>query len=89
MHHLTHVCLSYSLSHLCVLVCVCVCDTLSQALDEIHAGSCDGLTYEKISERFPDEYEARRQDKLRYRCGACISDTQTGASVSRYVHRTS
>jgi len=38
-----------------------------KALDEIHAGCCDGLTYEQIEERFPDEFAARGRDKLRYR----------------------
>ena len=38
-----------------------------KALDEIHAGSCDGMTYEQIEERFPEEYAARGKDKLRYR----------------------
>ncbi|KXZ48046.1 hypothetical protein GPECTOR_30g141 [Gonium pectorale] len=38
-----------------------------KALDEINAGICDGLTYEQIGERFPEEYAARKNDKLRYR----------------------
>ncbi len=38
-----------------------------KALDEIDAGSCDGLTYAQIAERFPDEYAARSRDKFRYR----------------------
>ncbi|MSP90396.1 MAG: fructose-2,6-bisphosphatase [Myxococcales bacterium] len=38
-----------------------------RALDEIDAGVCDGLTYREIAERMPDEYAARRKDKLRYR----------------------
>ncbi|GAX77020.1 hypothetical protein CEUSTIGMA_g4467.t1 [Chlamydomonas eustigma] len=38
-----------------------------KALDEIHAGSCDGLTYQEIEARYPDEYAARGEDKLRYR----------------------
>ncbi|GFH33744.1 6PF2K domain-containing protein, partial [Haematococcus lacustris] len=37
-----------------------------KALDEIHAGSCDGLTYSEIAAQFPGEYLARSQDKLRY-----------------------
>jgi broad specificity phosphatase PhoE len=37
------------------------------ALAEIDAGICDGLTYEEIRRRHPDEYAARAQDKLRYR----------------------
>ncbi len=38
-----------------------------KALDEIDAGLYDGLTYEQIAHRFPDEFAARRRDKLRYR----------------------
>jgi len=36
-------------------------------LDEIDAGICDGFTYEEIAERWPADYLARQQDKLRYR----------------------
>ncbi len=38
-----------------------------RALDEIHAGECDGLTYEEIRLRFPEEYAARQRSKLEYR----------------------
>lgn len=38
-----------------------------KALDEIHAGVCDGMTYEEINEKFPEDFEARKKDKLRYR----------------------
>lgn len=38
-----------------------------RVLDEIDAGSYDGMTYQQIKERHPEEYEARRTDKLRYR----------------------
>ena len=38
-----------------------------RALDEIDAGSCEGLTYAEIKVNMPDEYAARLQDKLRYR----------------------
>ena len=38
-----------------------------KALDEIDAGVCDGWTYEEVAMRLPDEYEARKADKLRYR----------------------
>ncbi len=44
-----------------------------QALDEIHAGIFDGWTYDQIAEKHPDEYAARKRDKLRYRCGLKIS----------------
>ncbi len=36
-------------------------------LDEIDAGVCDGMTYDEIRERMPQEYAARARDKLRYR----------------------
>jgi broad specificity phosphatase PhoE/predicted kinase len=38
-----------------------------RALDEIDAGVCDGLTYEEIRTRLPDEYATRMADKFRYR----------------------
>ncbi|KAJ1297589.1 hypothetical protein BS78_01G388100 [Paspalum vaginatum] len=38
-----------------------------RALDEINAGVCDGMTYDEIKKSKPEEYEARRKDKLRYR----------------------
>ena len=38
-----------------------------RALDEIDAGVCDGMTYDQIRVQMPDEYEARKQDKFRYR----------------------
>jgi broad specificity phosphatase PhoE/predicted kinase len=36
-------------------------------LNEIDAGICDGLTYDEIRERQPDEYAARKADKFGYR----------------------
>ncbi|KYQ91014.1 Fructose-6-phosphate 2-kinase/fructose-2 [Tieghemostelium lacteum] len=38
-----------------------------RALDEIDAGICDGMTYEEIQEKMPDERAARDSDKLQYR----------------------
>lgn len=38
-----------------------------KVLEEIEAGICDSMTYEQIAEEFPDEFEARASDKLRYR----------------------
>jgi broad specificity phosphatase PhoE/predicted kinase len=38
-----------------------------RALDEIDAGTCDGMSYRQIAETMPDEYAARAADKLRYR----------------------
>jgi broad specificity phosphatase PhoE/predicted kinase len=38
-----------------------------RALDEIHAGVCEELTYEQIRERHPEVAEQRARDKFRYR----------------------
>ncbi len=38
-----------------------------RALDEINAGSCDGMTYAEIERSLPAEFEARKRDKLAYR----------------------
>lgn len=36
-------------------------------LDELYAGTCDGMTYKEIEEVFPDEFKRRQEDKLTYR----------------------
>ena len=38
-----------------------------KALDEIDAGVCDGLSYEDVATTMPEEYAARKKDKLGYR----------------------
>merc|ERR1719323_326346 len=38
-----------------------------QELNEIDAGSFDGMTYDEVAERFPEEFKARGCDKLNYR----------------------
>ena len=38
-----------------------------KALDEIDAGVCDGMTYEAIAERWPEEYAQRAKSKFTYR----------------------
>ena len=38
-----------------------------KALDEIDSGTCDGMTYEQIARELPNEFAARKADKLRYR----------------------
>ena len=43
-----------------------------QMLDEIQAGIFDGWTYEQIEQQMPQEYAARKKDKLKYRCGGFI-----------------
>jgi 6-phosphofructo-2-kinase / fructose-2,6-biphosphatase 3 len=38
-----------------------------KALDEIQAGEMEGMTYEEIERKSPEEFEARKRDKLTYR----------------------
>ena len=38
-----------------------------QMLDEIQAGIFDGWTYEQIEQQMPQEFAARKKDKLKYR----------------------
>ncbi|RDW83131.1 hypothetical protein BP5796_04622 [Coleophoma crateriformis] len=37
-----------------------------EMLNELNAGDCEGMTYEEIQAKFPEEYEKRAQDKLHY-----------------------
>jgi broad specificity phosphatase PhoE len=36
-------------------------------LDELYAGTCDGMTYKEIQQVFPEEFARRQADKLTYR----------------------
>jgi broad specificity phosphatase PhoE len=36
-------------------------------LDELYAGTCDGMTYKEIQDTYPDEFARRQADKLSYR----------------------
>ena len=36
-------------------------------LDELDAGICDSLDYKEVEEKFPEEWKARTNDKLKYR----------------------
>ncbi|KAF9989673.1 Fructose-2,6-bisphosphatase, partial [Entomortierella chlamydospora] len=38
-----------------------------KALDELEAGKADGLTYEQVEERFPEDFAKRDSDKYLYR----------------------
>ena len=38
-----------------------------KALDELDSGVCDGLTYEEIEKRYPEDFRARDDDKYNYR----------------------
>ncbi|DBA03027.1 TPA: hypothetical protein N0F65_003215, partial [Lagenidium giganteum] len=49
-------------------------------LDEIDAGVCDGLTYEQVAEEMPEEYLARKNNKLHYRY-------PRGESYQDVIHR--
>ncbi|KAL1914487.1 uncharacterized protein VTP21DRAFT_8870 [Calcarisporiella thermophila] len=51
-----------------------------KALDELDAGVCDGMTYEEIAEKYPDDYANRDEDKFNYRY-------RGGESYKDVVHR--
>ena len=36
-------------------------------LDELNVGICDGMTYEEVAAKYPEEFLKRDQDKFRYR----------------------
>ncbi|XP_038067358.1 6-phosphofructo-2-kinase/fructose-2,6-bisphosphatase 1-like isoform X2 [Patiria miniata] len=38
-----------------------------KALDELDGGVCDGMTYDEIQEKYPEEFALRDQDKYHYR----------------------
>lgn len=38
-----------------------------KSLDELDAGVCDGMTYEEIEREYPEDYDARDEDKFNYR----------------------
>lgn len=38
-----------------------------KALDELDAGECDGMTYEEIEQKFPEDFKARDNNKYEYR----------------------
>ena len=38
-----------------------------KALDELDSGVCDGMTYAEIAEDFPEDFQARDDDKYNYR----------------------
>ena len=38
-----------------------------KSLDELDAGVCDGMTYEEIEQRYPEDFESRDEDKFNYR----------------------
>ncbi|CED84624.1 bifunctional 6-phosphofructo-2-kinase fructose--bisphosphate 2-phosphatase [Phaffia rhodozyma] len=50
-----------------------------KSLDELDAGVCDGMTYEEIEEKYPDDYANRDDDKFnyRYRGGESYRDVLT------------
>ncbi|TDH72693.1 uncharacterized protein CCR75_008789 [Bremia lactucae] len=49
-------------------------------LDEIDAGICDGMTYKQVAEEMPEEYLARKNNKLHYRY-------PRGESYQDVIHR--
>ncbi|KAJ8875930.1 hypothetical protein PR048_023838 [Dryococelus australis] len=46
---------------------ICATKEHFDALNELDAGVCEGLTYEEMADQFPQEFAWRDQDKLRYR----------------------
>jgi 6-phosphofructo-2-kinase/fructose-2,6-biphosphatase 2 len=38
-----------------------------KALDELDAGVCDGMTYQEIADQYPEDFQARDEDKYNYR----------------------
>ena len=38
-----------------------------KALDELDAGTCDGMTYQEIKDQYPEDFVARDEDKYNYR----------------------
>ena len=40
-------------------------------LDELNAGTMEGLTYDEIRTKHNEEFRLRQSDKLHYRCGSC------------------
>ncbi|CAN8104067.1 unnamed protein product [Discula destructiva] len=38
-----------------------------KALDELDAGACDAMTYQEIKDQYPEDFEARDEDKYNYR----------------------
>lgn len=50
-----------------------------KALDELDAGVCDGMTYQEIADLYPDDFQARDEDKYnyRYRGGESYRDVVT------------
>ena len=55
-----------------------------KVLDEIQAGIFDGWTYPQIQEHMPEEYAARKRDKLSYRYR---SSSSLGSMVSRVLQQ--
>ncbi|KAI1363728.1 6-phosphofructo-2-kinase-domain-containing protein [Xylaria arbuscula] len=41
--------------------------THTKMLDDLNAGALMGLTFEEIADRYPEEYAARKRDRLNYR----------------------
>ena len=55
-------------------------------LDEIYAGVCDGMTYEEIKEKMPEEAKARKASKFLYRYPRGESYTDLIARLEPLAH---
>ena len=56
-------------------------------LDEINAGICEDLTYTEVMEKYPDEFAARKNDKINYRYPKGESYTDLVTRVSPVVEK--
>ena len=56
-----------------------------QMLDEIQAGIFDGWTYEDIEQQMPQEYAARKADKLKYRCDSLHIDAAVLWTTASFI----
>ena len=54
--------------------------------DEIYAGLCDGMTYEEVAEKYPEEAAARKADKFQYRYPRGESYTDLIARLEPLAH---
>lgn len=56
-----------------------------KVLDEIQAGIFDGWTYAEIEKQRPEEFAARKRDKLSYRCSPVYDKTRPYRGQKHYI----
>jgi len=83
-------CTSYSSTKKRVIDTISYCETnytKYSELDEINAGICEDLTYDDVIEKYPEEFQARKKDKLNYRYPEGESYTDIVDRVSPIVDK--